>query len=220
MTLSTQRYVRGVRAGLPVTGPLLLIAISFGVLARGLGWGVAAPTIMSIVVFSGSAQFAVAGVLGAGGSAGAAIATAALVNARFLPMSVSVTPFLRGNRLRRAIEAQSVVDAGWALSRGDDGTFDREFLIGFFLAMVPAWVGGTLVGTLVGSSIGRLETFGLDAVFPAFFLALLADELHDPDSRRVAVLAAAITLVLLPFAPAGIPVVAATAAVFATRSTP
>jgi predicted branched-subunit amino acid permease len=168
---------------------------------------------MSIMVFSGSAQFAVAGVIGSGGSVGAAVVAAALVNARFIPMSVAVTPFLRGKRFRRALEAQTVVDAGWALSRSDDGTFDRQFLIGFFAAMVPAWVGGTVVGTLIGDRFGDLERFGLDAVFPAFFLALLTDELRDRDSRRVAIIAAVIAIVLLPIAPAGVPVILASSAI-------
>ena len=72
-----------------------VVAFSFWVLARSLGWGVIAPIVFSVATFSVTAQFAVAMVLGAGGGALTAIAAAALLNARFLPIGVSVAPFLR-----------------------------------------------------------------------------------------------------------------------------
>ena len=89
-------YLAGARAGLPFALIAGVVAISFGVLARSLGWGVLAPIVFSVITFSASAQFAVAAVLGAGGGVFAAIAAAVLLNARFLPMGVAVAPFLKG----------------------------------------------------------------------------------------------------------------------------
>ena len=89
-------YLAGVRAGLPFALVAGVVAISFGVLARSLGWGALAPIVFSVVTFSASAQFAVAAVLGAGGGVFTAIAAAVLLNARFLPMGVAVAPFLKG----------------------------------------------------------------------------------------------------------------------------
>src|SRR5690554_390958 len=112
-------YLAGARAALPLALATVVLAISFGMLARSLGWGTVAPVVFSIIAFSGSAQFAVAAVLGAGGGAVAAIVAAVLLSARFLPMGVAVAPHLKGGRLRRALEGQTVVDASWALaSRG------------------------------------------------------------------------------------------------------
>ena len=206
-------YRDGVRAALPLLIPTLAIGVSFGVLARGLGWGVLAPIVMSIVVFSGSAQFAVASVLGGGGSAAAAILAAGLVNGRFLPMGIAAAPALRGGRLRRAAEAQSVVDASWAIA-ARDGRFDRGLLIGATAPQFAAWVGGTALGAAFGSLIGDPARYGLDALFPAFFLALLVEELRgrDPQRTRVALAAAAIALALVAVVPPGLPIVAACAA--------
>src|SRR3712207_9248629 len=53
--------------GLPFALATFVLGISFGVLARSLGWGVVAPIVFSVITFSGSAQFAVAAVLGASG---------------------------------------------------------------------------------------------------------------------------------------------------------
>jgi 4-azaleucine resistance transporter AzlC len=209
-------YLGGARAALPFALATLVLGISFGVLARSLGWGTLAPIAFSVLAFSGSAQFAVASVLGSGGGALPAIVAAALLNARFGPMGVAVAPYLKGGPLRRALEGQAVVDASWALASRGEGRFDREFMIGATLPQVTAWIGGTIVGVLGGNFIGNPERLGLDVIFPAFFLALLAEELRSSSrSARaviVALIAAVLALSLVPFAPPGVPVIAACAA--------
>jgi predicted branched-subunit amino acid permease len=139
-------YAAGARAGLPFAVATVVLGVSFGVLARQLGWGVAAPIICSAV----------------------------FVNARFLPMGLAVAPSLVGGRLRRAAEGQLVVDASWALANRGDGTFERRYLIGATVPQLSAWIAGTAVGALAGGLLGDPEALGLDVVFPAFFLILLA----------------------------------------------
>lgn len=200
----------GLRAGVVFALPTFVLAISFGVLARTLGWGLVAPIVFSGVVFSGSAQFAVADVLGAGGSALAAIVAAILVNARFAVMGVAVASSLEGGPLRRALEGQSTVDASWAVANRGDGRFDREVLIGATLPQYVAWVGGTAIGVAVGDSIGDPEALGLDVVFPAFFLGLLIEELRNGREQvGAALIAIAVSALLVPFTPPGIPIMAA-----------
>jgi 4-azaleucine resistance transporter AzlC len=208
---SHQRFQIGLRAGVVFALPTFVLAVSFGVLARELGWGLVAPIVFSGVVFSGSAQFAVADVLGAGGSALAAIIAAVLVNARFAVMGVAVAPALVGGRLRRALEAQATVDASWAVANRGDGRFDREVLIGATLPQYAAWVGGTAIGVFAGEAIDA-EALGLDVLFPAFFLCLLIDELRNGREHvAAALIAVAVSLALVPFTPPGIPIVAAAA---------
>jgi 4-azaleucine resistance transporter AzlC len=208
-------YLSGARAALPFALATFVLGISFGVLARSLGWGTLGPIVFSVIAFSGSAQFAVASVLGSGGGALPAIAAAALLNARFGPMGVAVAPYLKGGPLRRALEGQAVVDASWALASRGEGRFDREFMIGATLPQVAAWIGGTIVGVLGGDFIGDPERLGLDVIFPAFFLTLLAEQLRSASrSARaviVALIAAVLALALVPFAPPGVPVIAACA---------
>jgi predicted branched-subunit amino acid permease len=73
-------------------------------------------------------------------------------------------------------------------------------------------VGGTIVGTLAGSILGDPETLGLDAAFPALFLALLAGQVRGRRGVVVAVLGAGIAVSLVPFVPVGLPIVAASVA--------
>src|SRR5215207_1728918 len=119
----SEGYLAGVRAGLPFALVVLVVAISFGVLARSLGWGVLAPIVFSVTTFSVAAQFAVAAVLGAGGGVFLAIAAAVLLNARFLPMGMAVGPYLSGGRLRRALEGQTIISTSWALAFRGGGRF-------------------------------------------------------------------------------------------------
>jgi predicted branched-subunit amino acid permease len=209
----SEGYIAGVRAGVPFALVVGVVAFSFGVLARSLGWGVIAPIVFSIVTYSAAAQFAVAMVLGAGGGALTAIAAAVLLNARFLPIGVSVAPFLNGGPLRRALEGQTIITTSWALAIRAGGRFDRAFMIGATVPQYAAWTVGTAVGVLA-HDVGGVEMLGLDAIFPAFFLALLMRGLGGSGKRATAaaVIAAVLAAALVPVAPPGVPVLAASGA--------
>jgi 4-azaleucine resistance transporter AzlC len=200
--------VSGARAGVPFALASLLLGVSFGIVARPI-MGPAAAIVMSFVVFAGSAQFAALAVLAAGGGALAAIVAGVLLNLRFVPMGIAIAPSLRHARWGRAARGQALVDASWALAGRGEGRFDVDFLLGATLVQYPAWVGGTILGALGGGVIGDPNALGLDAIFPAFFLGLLAPELRKPDARIVALLGAAVALLLMPIAPAGVPIIAA-----------
>ena len=202
------RVREGFREGLPFGVAALLVGVSFGVLAEPV-LGATAAIVMSAIVFAGSAQFAALAVLASGGGAVAAIAAGALLNMRFLAMGIALAPSLRGGPLRRAAEGQAVVDASWALANRGEGRFDRDLLVGATLAQYPCWVIGTVIGALGGDLLDDPRTLGLDAIFPAFFLALLWDDLKDRRALAVAAASAALALVLVPFTPAGVPVIAA-----------
>jgi 4-azaleucine resistance transporter AzlC len=203
--------MRGVRAALPFVLPTLAIGMSFGVLAEPV-MGAAAAIAMSFVVFAGAAQFASVSVLVAGGGVAAAVGAGLLINARFLPMGLAAAPALRGGRLRRAAEGQAVVDASWAIANRGDGTFDRGLLLGATIPQAVGWWTGTAIGALGGAALADPQALGLDAVFPAFYLALLAEELRNRSAVASALLGAAIALTLVPLAPPGVPVLAASAA--------
>lgn len=199
---------------------MFAISVSFGVLAHPL-MGAVAPIVMSILVFSGSAQFGALAVLLAGGSAGAAIAAGVLLNARYLAMGLALAPSLRGRALSRASFAMTTVDASWAAASRGDGTFDPWYMVGVSIPQYVGWVLGTVVGVFVGPVLGHPDALGLDALFPAFFLALLFEEARGRRRLAAAGGGAAIALVLTPVLPAGLPILAAAgAALAASRMRP
>jgi 4-azaleucine resistance transporter AzlC len=200
--------VAGMRAVAPIAVAVLVFGASFGILARDAGMGIAAPIVMSLTTFAGSAQFAVASVLDSGGAVAAAIVAAVLLNLRYIAIGMSVAPSLRGGPVRRLAEAQLAVDESWAVSQRE-GRVDRDRLVGAGLVLMSCWCLGTVAGVLGGSAIGDPADYGLDAMFPALFLALLVGQLDGPRARAAAVGGSLIALVLTPVVPAGLPIVAA-----------
>jgi len=190
--------------------------VSFGVLAVGAGLSVAQACAMSVLVFTGGSQFAVIGVIAAGGSTATALTNALLLAARNTAYGLTLAPLLRGSLARRALAAQLVIDESTAMARGQaDAAAARGAFWWTGIAVFVLWNLGTLAGALAGAGLGDPERLGLDAMFPAAFLALLAPQLRQAGAPRAALAGGLIALVLLPVAPAGVPVLAAALGVLA-----
>jgi 4-azaleucine resistance transporter AzlC len=204
------RFRDGVLVGLPLALAPLLFGAAFGVLATDADMGPVAAVVMSASTFAGSAQFAAASTLETGGGAAAAVLAAVLLNARYAPLSIAVASIFPGSPRRRLVESQLIVDESWALA-GRSGRFEYGILAGVGVLFWFLWVGGTALGTVVGDLLDP-EAIGLDAAFPALFLALLVPYLRTRRSLVAALTAAAITFALIPLVPAGVPIVAASLA--------
>jgi 4-azaleucine resistance transporter AzlC len=181
MAIDRTAFAEGVRMGLGPAGAAFVLALSFGAEAEVRGWGFGLPVLFSALAFSASAQFTLLTAL-SGGTVAAAIASAALINARYLVMSVALNDSLHGSRLTRALQAQAIVDASFVFAHRSEGRYDVSRLIGASLPQWVLWVLGTAVGALTAPSADLMHRVGLDVVFPAFFLALAVDEVRR--SRR------------------------------------
>lgn len=207
---------RGAIRAAPLSVAVGLFGVSFGVLSVTSGGMGALPAIvMSATTYAGSAQFAAASVLASGGPTAAAIAAALLLNGRYLPIGISVARFLSGGSALRFLKAQLVIDESWAIAARPDGTFNAGQLIGAGILIWCAWVGGTVIGVLGGEALGDPAALGLDAAFPALFLALLVGQLRSRRAIVAALLGAGIALALVPLTAPGVPIIAAAAAALA-----
>lgn len=208
---SQSRVRDGVRAAAPLAPGPVLFGLSFGVLADAAGMSAVAATAMSATTFAGSAQFAAASVLDAGGTVVAAIVSAVFLNARYVAMSVTVASIVPGGRLRRFVGSQLIVDESWALS-GRSGRFEWPVLAGAGLFLYVLWVLSTALGTLAGGALDDPSVLGLDTAFAVLFLGLAMPYLRGREPLQAAALGAGITLALTPLAPVGVPIVAAASA--------
>jgi predicted branched-subunit amino acid permease len=198
----------GVVAAAPLAVAEVLDGTTFGLVAHGAGFGALAATTMSATTFSGSAQFAMAGSIGAGGSLIAGLLAALALNVRYVILGLTVAPALSPGR-RRLLELQLVTDESWALCRRA-GEPVRELLLGAGMTCLLAWSAGTAIGAAGGAALPDPRALGLDAAFPVFFACLLAPRLGSRPARRAAVAggAAALALLALPLVPAGVPLLA------------
>ena len=202
-------YREGARRVAPLALAVLPFGASFGVLARAADVPPLAALVMSATTFAGSGQFAAVAILAAGGGALAAGATALLLNGRYVPIGISVAPEFRGGLLKRLLHSQLVVDESWAIGQVEPGRYDRTLVVGAGAVLYAAWVVGTAVGVLGAGGLGDPEELGLDAAFPALFLALLVSQIRDRGMAVAAVVGAAVALALVPVAPPGVPIIAA-----------
>jgi 4-azaleucine resistance transporter AzlC len=188
--------------------------ISFGVLAVASGLSPAQACVMSMLVFTGASQFAFVGVLAGGGGALAAMGPAVMLAVRNAAYGLSLTSILPARLRDRALAAHLVIDETTAMARAQsDPDAARRAFLATGLSVWVFWNAGTLAGALLGGGIGDPQTLGLDAMFPAAFLALLGPQLRRPGAPVAAVTGVAIALALTPFAPAGVPIIAALAGV-------
>ena len=204
------RFGEGFRAAVPYAIAGFVLSMSFGVLARDAGFSTVQAIVMSAVVFAGSAQFTALSVIAAGGSVGAAVTGAALMNSRFLPMGIALAPSLPGSAPKRGAQGQAVVDSSWAMALEEDGRFDRWFMFGATAVQYLTWTTGTVLGAFASGI--DVEKFGLDALYPTFFLALLIAELRSGRAKGAAALGALVALALVPVTPPGIPILVASLA--------
>ncbi|MGY1619266.1 AzlC family ABC transporter permease [Geodermatophilus sp. SYSU D00691] len=196
-----------------------LYGAAFGAAAVSAGlseWQAAA---MSLLMFTGASQFALVGVLGAGGSALAAVGSALLLGTRNTVYGVRLVPLLKLQGPRRFGAAHWVIDETTALavSAPDRDLARLGFLVGG-ATIFTFWNATTLVGAFGAAALGGTARAALDAVVPAAFLALLWPRLRRPFpeaavQRRVALGGAVVGLALTPFVPPGVQVIAAVVAV-------
>ena len=190
-----------------------VFAISFGVGAVSAGASVAQTCAMSLLVFTGATQFSAISVIGAGGSTAAALGGALLLAARNGVYGLTMARRLPGPLGRRLVAAQLTIDESTAMSAAQSEPHAQR--TAFWItgcSVYVFWNLGTLVGALAGSTIDP-RTFGLDAAFPAAFVAMLWPLLRNGRGRLAAALGAVICVSLIPFVPVGIPILCAALAV-------
>ena len=184
-------------------------AASFGVLSVAAGFSVVQTCVMSLVCFTGASQLTFASVIGAGGGVAGALAPALLLAGRNALYAISLKGVLGGTVSKRALRAQVVVDETTAMAHAQPTLAAKRRAFDLTaVCLFTAWNLGTLVGALAGRGLGNPRDYGLDAMFPAIFLALLAPQLRGPDAVRAAITGALIALALVTVSPAGVPIIA------------
>jgi predicted branched-subunit amino acid permease len=192
-------------------------ALSFGAISTAAGLSLLQTCALSVLMFTGASQFALVGVVGAGGSVWAGAATAALLGSRNVLYGVRLSSLLDRSGLKRLAAAHFVIDETTAMAIARDSVAESQ--LAFWatgLAVFSLWNLGTLIGALATHALPDPKVLGFDAAPPAAFLALLAPRLRAREPMAIALAAGVVALVCLPFVPAGVPllIVAVLVAIF------
>ena len=196
------------RTALSVAFTVGLYGAAFGAAGVTAGFSILQTCLLSILLFSGASQFAVVGIMGAGGSAVSAIATATLLGFRNALYGLQMAPILKVKGLKRILAAQITIDESTAVATLQENDADRRR--GFYVTGVGVYVFWnlfTFLGALGASAIGDPSVWGLDAAVPAAFCGLIWPRLKNKTHFVVSAVAIAWALLLTPITPAGIPII-------------
>jgi predicted branched-subunit amino acid permease len=196
------------RTALSVAFTVGLYGAAFGAAGVTAGFSILQTCLLSILLFSGASQFAVVGIMGAGGSAVSAIATATLLGFRNALYGLQMAPILKVKGLKRILAAQITIDESTAVATLQENDADRRR--GFYVTGIGVfvfWNLFTFLGALGASAIGDPAVWGLDAAVPAAFCGLIWPRLKNKTHFIVSAVAIAWALLLTPITPAGIPII-------------
>lgn len=196
------------RTALSVAFTVGLYGAAFGAAGVTAGFSILQTCLLSILLFSGASQFAVVGIMGAGGSAVSAIATATLLGFRNALYGLQMAPILKVKGLKRILAAQITIDESTAVATLQENDADRRR--GFYVTGIGVfvfWNLFTFLGALGASAIGDPAVWGLDAAVPAAFCGLIWPRLKNKTHFIVSAVAIAWALLLTPITAAGIPII-------------
>jgi 4-azaleucine resistance transporter AzlC len=196
------------RTGLSVAFTVGLYGAAFGAAGVTAGFSVLQSCLLSLLLFSGASQFAVVGIMGAGGSAISAIATATLLGFRNALYGLQMAPILKVTGLKRVLAAQITIDESTAVATLQEN--DADCKRGFYVTGIGVYVFWnlfTFLGALGASAIGNPSVWGLDAAVPAAFCGLVWPRLKNKKQFLVSGAAIALALLLTPVTPAGVPII-------------
>ena len=202
------------RDSLAVAIPVGTYGAAFGAASVAAGFSILQTCLLSLLLFSGASQFAVVGVMGAGGSALSAIATGSLLGFRNGLYGLKMAPILKLRGLKKILAAQLTIDESTGVAIGQESSGVEASRHGFWATGIGVylfWNFFTFLGAIGAQAIGNPAAWGLDAAVPAAFLGLVWPRLIDNKTRFVAISAALLAIMLTPIAPAGVPIIATVA---------
>ena len=188
-----------------------LYGIAFGAAGIAAGFSIVQTSLLSLLTFSGASQFAVVGVMGAGGSALSGIATASLLGIRNGLYGLRMAPVLKVRGWKRVIAAQVTIDESTGVSIGQEDRGLTAMQQGFWLTGFGVyffWNLFTVLGALGAQAMGDPSAWGLDAAVPAAFLGLVWPRLLGKFERTLSALALLMAIALSPVISAGLPIIA------------
>ena len=199
-----------VTQSLSVSFTVGLYGVAFGAASIAAGFSLLQTCLLSLLTFSGASQFAVVGVIGAGGSAFSAITTASLLGIRNMLYAMRMAPILKVRGFTKIIAAEVTIDESTGVAIGQESLGAEAMKHGFWLTGIGVyifWNFFTVLGAFGAQAMGNPSAWGLDAAVPAAFLGLVWPRLIGNFERSLAASSLILAIVLSPILGAGLPII-------------
>ncbi|MEE9185710.1 MAG: AzlC family ABC transporter permease [Candidatus Binatia bacterium] len=194
MVHSGSAFRDGATAAIPIWIAFVPYSFALGIAAKTHGLELEEIVLMSVLVYSGPAQFAVLEPLGSGKPALQILLATFLINLRFLVMSAALAPYFRGARRAAVLFCSHFVSASSFVlpyirfqqqpassSQYEGGGRNAEENLRYFLGVAmtsfAVWVMGSGLGYGVALSVPAGFEEVLRFVLPGYFACMLATEL-------------------------------------------
>jgi predicted branched-subunit amino acid permease len=200
-----------VTQSLSVSFTVGLYGTAFGAASVAAGFSLLQTSLLSLLTFSGASQFAIVGVMGAGGSAISGIATASLLGIRNALYGLRMAPILKVRGVKRIAAAQVTIDESTGVAIGQENLGPDAMKAGFWLTGIGVyifWNFFTILGAIGAQAMGNPSAWGLDAAVPAAFLGLVWPRLLGKFEKGLAALSLLLAVLLSPYLSAGLPIIA------------
>lgn len=200
MSRSRSAFLSGVRDVLPALPANVPFGVIAGVATVAVGVDPAQAVAFAGLLFAGAAQVAAVELIGDSAPVAVVVATALVVNLRYVMYSASVATYFRDLSTRwKVVVAFFLLDVTYALSvskfdapDAPDVETGRWYYLGTALPLWATWVGASLVGIVFGASVP--ESWHLDFAIPLLFTGLLVPALEDAPSYVAGAVAGALAV--------------------------
>lgn len=172
-----QTFKEGVIACIPTILGYFGIGLAAGILGKSSGLSVLSIVLMSAIIYGGSSQFIIIGMLVTNSPASAIIFTTFLVNARHFLMSLSVAEYFKDFSIGKSIGIGTLLtDESYGvlmtpIMNGKNVSF--SWVNGLNMTAYLVWILSTLLGGILGNLIPNPNQFGLDFALIAMFIGLV-----------------------------------------------
>ena len=194
-------YIYGIKKSIPVFFGFLPVAITFAILASGVGMNTVETTAMSVFVFAGASQIMAVQMMSAGAGAVSIIIATFVLNLRHLIMSTCVFGRVRiDNLFVKLLAALAVTDEGFALiTTEDEDKCDVPYVFGVITLTYLSWIFGTVIGAVASNILPSVVADSFGIALYALFIALIVPNIKKNARLFITVLLTAIINTVLMF---------------------
>jgi len=196
-------FSEGIKDAFPICIGYLSVSFAFGMIASAKGMPTWAAALFSAACVSGTGQFVGLNLMSAAAPLFEMLCTLAVINARYLLMSVSLSQKLPVgmNLWRRLVVAYGNTDEIYAMASTQSRPLTFPYMVGMIVISLTGWMAGTVLGETAGGLIPQSFVVSMNIALYAMYIALIIPEARGSGKIAAVIFAASALSCLFTFLP-------------------